>query len=379
VTTETVYLDHNATTPIAEEVRESILPFLEDEWGNPSSLHRIGTRVKPHIEEARARVAGLIGADPSEIVFTGCGTESNNAAIRGLWESIEDRNTVITSRVEHPAVLEPCRYLTEHGASCIELDVDKMGQIDLEELRDALPAGPAIVSLMWANNETGVVFPMAEIADMVKSAGGWIHTDAIQAAGKVLIDVREVAVDMLSLAGHKFNCPKGVGVLFIRRGTPFAPFLLGGSQEAGRRGGTPNVPYIVGIGKAAELAGLHLDDIGTRIAACRDKLEAALLALCPGAQVNGDPTSRLPNTTNISFPGIEGETLLYHLDDAGIAASAGAACSSGSMEPSHVIRAMGVPHVLALGSVRLSLGHSNTEADIDYAISQAAEILPRLK
>ncbi len=375
---KTVYLDHNATTPIAPEVLEAMLPFLTDDWGNPSSLHQWGTRVKPNVDQARQQLAEMIGADPSEIVFTGCGTESNNAAIRGLWEALDQPTNVIASKVEHPAVLEPCRHLAEQGATCTELKVDQKGRIDLAALEDAVSGGMAIVSLMWANNETGVIFPIREAAQIVKEAGGYMHTDAIQAIGKVPIDVREVPVDMLSIAGHKFNCPKGVGALYIRKGTPFTPLLLGGSQEAGRRGGTPNVPYIVGIGVAAVSARSNATEAAGSIAPLRDRLESSLLSLYAGAQVNGDLDSRLPNTSNISFPGLEGETLLYHLDDAGIAASAGAACSSGSMEPSHVIRAMGVPDKLAFGSVRLSLGPTNSEEDVDYALAQLAEILPKL-
>jgi cysteine desulfurase len=368
-----IYLDHNATTPIAPKALDAMLPYLREKWGNPSSMHRFGSELHNEIEEARGSVADFIGADSSEIVFTGCGTESTNAAIRGAWEAMGESGTIITSQVEHPCVQKPCCYLRERGARLVELRVNHDGQIDLDELRERVAESPTLVSLMWANNETGVMFRMPEIAGIVKEAGGLLHTDAVQAAGKVPINVREVPVDLLSLSGHKLNAPKGVGLLYVRRGTRLTPFIQGGSHESGRRGGTLNVPYIIGFGVACRLA--NIEDMQTRLRRLRDTLEDELLRACPDAFVNGDTDHRLPNTTSITFPGIEGESFLYHLDDAGIAASSGAACSSGKMEASHVILAMGVPARQAKGAIRFSLGVSNTAAEIDDAIARVSGIL----
>ncbi|HPC49779.1 MAG TPA: aminotransferase class V-fold PLP-dependent enzyme, partial [Kiritimatiellia bacterium] len=339
-----IYFDNNATTRVADEVVEAMRPFFSDLYGNPSSMHLFGGQIARHVQEAREKVAAFIGAEPSEIVFTSCGTESDNMAIRGSAELLGPQAKIITSRVEHPAVLGPCRRLREMGFRETELPVDGSGQVDLDALRDALKDGtPAIVSLMWANNETGVVFPMEEIAHIVKAAGAVLHTDAVQVAGKMPIDVRRLPVDMLSFSGHKLHAPKGIGVFYLRRGTRLKTFMLGGHQENGRRGGTENVPYIVGLGKAAELAAANIEAERRTVARLRDKLEKGLLATCPDARVNGDRVNRLPNTTNISFEYIEGEALLYHLSDLGICASTGSACAAGSLEPSHVIRAMGVP------------------------------------
>ena len=368
-----IYLDHNATTPVAPEALEAMLPYLRERWGNPSSMHRFGSELHREVEIARGHVANFIGADPSEIVFTGCGTESTNAAIRGAWEAMGERGTIVTSRVEHPCVQKPCRHLKDRGALVVELRVNRDGQVDLDELRKCVAAGPVLVSLMWANNETGVIFQMNEIARIVKNAGGVLHTDAVQVAGKVPINVREVPVDLISFSGHKLNAPKGVGVLYVRRGTQLTPFIQGGAHEGGRRGGTLNVPYIIGLGVACHLS--TIDDMQTRVRGLRDKLEDELLRVCPGAFVNGDSDQRLPNTTNITFPDLEGESFLYHLDDAGIAASSGAACSSGKMEPSHVILAMGVPAHQAKGAIRFSLGISNTAAEINEAIARISGIL----
>lgn len=368
-----IYLDHNATTPIAPEVLDAMLPYLQDKWGNPSSMHRFGSDLHKDVEDARCSVASRIGADPSEIVFTGCGTESTNAAIRGAWEAMGESGTIVTSQVEHPCVQKPCRTLKQRGARLVELRVNHDGQIDLDELGDSVAKSPALVSLMWANNETGVMFRMPEIARIVKEAGGVLHTDAVQAVGKVPVNVRDVPVDMLSLSGHKFNAPKGVGALYVRRGTRLTPLIQGGSHEGGRRGGTLNVPYVVGLGAACRLA--KIDDMQTRVRGLRDALESELLRACPEASVNGDTEQRLPNTTNITFPGIEGESFLYHLDDAGIAASSGAACSSGKMEASHVILAMRTPVRRAKGAIRFSLGGSTTPAEIDEAIDRICGIL----
>ncbi len=374
-----VYFDNNATTPVAPEVVEAMMPFFLNLWGNPSSMHAFGGQVARHIESAREKVAALIGADPSEIVFTSCGTESNNAAIRGAVEAMGRNVRILTSRVEHPAVLSPCRYLREHGYDVVEIGVDSEGRLDLDTLRRELASGPAVVSLMWANNETGVLFPIETIAPWVKAAGGILHTDAVQAVGKIPIDLRKVPVDMLSFSGHKLHAPKGIGVLYIRRKTRFVPWMLGGHQERGRRAGTENTPYIVGLGKACELAAAYLEEERTRVAALRDRLEQELLERCPDSRINGDRQYRLPNTTNMSFLYIEGEAILYHLSDLGIAASSGSACTSGSLEPSHVIRAMGVPYTAAHGSIRFSLSRYNTQHEVDYVIEKMPAIIHRLR
>jgi len=374
-----VYLDNNATTQVAPEVVEAMMPFFKELWGNPSSMHAFGGGVKRHMEKAREQVAALINADPSEIIFTSCGTESDNTAIRGGVEGAGRPLNVITTRVEHPAVLGPCRYLKEAGRREIELTVDAVGQMNLVELGEALSQGPALVSIMWANNETGVIFPVAEVAEAVKAAGSILHTDAVQAVGKVPVDVRRVPVDMLSLSGHKLHTPKGVGALYIRKGTKLKPFMLGGHQENGRRGGTENVPYIVGLGCACEFAKSWIPEEATKVAALRDRLEKQLLAKCPDARVNGDTKHRLPNTLNISFEYIEGESILYHLSDLGVAASSGSACTSGSLEPSHVLRAMGVPFTAVNGSIRFSLSRYNTEEEIDYVAECMAGIVRKLR
>jgi cysteine desulfurase len=377
-----VYLDNNATTMPAPEVMEAMGPFFKDLWGNPSSMHAFGGQVRKCLDRARQQVAELIHADPSEIIFTSCGTESDNAAIRGAADAAEaagQRLNVIASRVEHPAVLGPCRYLGERGHRLLEVGVDAAGQLDLVQLGEFLREGPAVVSVMWANNETGVIFPIDEIARLVKAAGGVFHSDAVQAAGKVPIDVRKVPVDMLSFSGHKLHTPKGIGALYVRRGTRLQPFMLGGHQEDSRRAGTENVPYIVGLGRACELAREHLGAEMTTVAVRRDRLQAGLLATCPDTKVNGDARQRLPNTLNISFEYIEGESILMHLSDLGIAASSGSACTSGSLEPSHVLRAMGVPFTAVHGSVRFSLSRFTTDEDIDYTLRHVPGIVSKLR
>lgn len=374
-----VYLDNNATTAVAPEVIEAMAPYFKEHWGNPSSMHTFGGHVKRAIDEARQKVAALIHADPSEIIFTSCGTESDNAAIRGAAEAVGNHLNIITTRVEHPAVLGPCRYLGERGHRVYEINVDSSGQMDLVQLGSALRDGVALVSVMWANNETGVIFPIPQISEMVKMAGGVLHTDAVQAVGKIPIDVRKVPVDMLSLSGHKIHAPKGIGVLYIRKGTRVQPFMLGGHQEDNRRAGTENVPYIVGLGCAAELAQRHMEAEATAVSGLRDRLEAGLLATCPDSRVNGDRVNRLPNTANISFEYIEGESILYMMSDVGIAASSGSACTSGSLEPSHVLRAMGVPFTAVHGSVRFSLSRYTTVEDVDYAVTQLPTIIARLR
>lgn len=374
-----VYLDNNATTRMAPEVLEAMQPFFTELWGNPSSMHVFGGQVRKHIERARAQVAALIGADPSEIVFTSGGTESDNMAIRGAAEAAGPAAQLLTTRVEHPAVLEPCRLLKERGWSLVEMAVDNLGRLQLADLQEALSLGRTVASIMWANNETGVVFPMARIAELVKAAGGILHTDAVQAVGKAPIDVRQVPVDLLTLSGHKLHAPKGVGALYIRRGTRLPPLLLGGHQEAGRRAGTENVPYIVALGLACELARQQLEDGMRQMAQLRDQLQAGILQACPDVSINGDLEQRLPNTLNISFQYIEGESILYHLSDYGIAAASGSACSSGALEPSHVIRAMGVPFMAVHGSIRFSLSRYTTAAEIAYVLEHLPPIIARLR
>jgi len=353
-------------------VVEAMLPFFGEYWGHPSSMHAFGGAVRKHVDHAREQVAALINAYPAEIVFTSCGTESNNSALRGAVESATGHQSVITTRVEHPAVLAPCQYLGEKGVAVEELPVDSDGALDLGTLRRALSRGPSVLSVMWANNETGVVFPVPQIAEIAKAAGAVVHTDAVQAAGKLPIDVQKVPVDLLSFSGHKLHAPKGIGVLYIRRGTKLKPFMLGGHQEDSRRAGTENVPYIIGLGKACELAMAHREEDARRMAALRDRLEETILRTCPDSRVNGDRKNRLPNTLNISFEYIEGEPILYKLSDAGIAASSGSACTSGSLEPSHVLRAMGVPFTAVHGSVRFSLSRYTTAAEIDHTL----QVLP---
>lgn len=373
-----VYLDNNATTAVAPEVTEAMLPFFTEYWGNPSSMHYFGGQVRKYIEEARGKVASLLGAEPSEIVFTSCGSEGDNMAVRGAVEALGKGVRIVTTRVEHPAVQGPCRYLTEQGYHLTEVGVDASGMLNMAELRESLVEGPIVASVMWANNETGVIFPIDEIAQMVKQAGGVMHTDAVQAVGKLPIDVRKVPVDLLSLSGHKLHAPKGIGALYIRKGTKLNTFIIGGHQESGRRAGTENVPYIVGLGKACEMAAASIQD-EARVAKMRDKLEAGLLASCPDTMVNGDRKHRLPNTTNISFQYIEGEAILYHLSDLGICASSGSACTSGSLEPSHVIRAMGIPFTAAHGSIRFSFSRYNREDEVDYVIKNMPPIVERLR
>lgn len=373
-----VYLDNNATTAVAPEVVEAMMPFFTTYWGNPSSMHFFGGQVGRFVDEAREKVAAFLGADPSEIVFTSCGTEGSNMAIRGAAEAIGRNARIVTTRVEHPAVLGPCRLLKQQGHELAEVGVDGAGHLDMAELAAALKQSPSVVSVMWANNETGVIFPVADIAAMVKQAGGVMHTDAVQVAGKMPIDMRKVPVDMLSISGHKLHAPKGIGALYIRKGTRLNTFLIGGHQEEGRRGGTENVPYIVGLGRACELASAHMEE-ERRVAALRDRLEKGLLSSCPDVRINGDPAARLPNTTNLSFQYIEGEAILYHLSDLGIAASSGSACTSGSLEPSHVIRAMGVPFTAAHGSIRFSLSRYNTDADVDHVLEHMPGIVKKLR
>ena len=375
----TVYLDNNATTRVAPEVRDAMMPFFEELWGNPSSMHTFGGQVKKHIERAREQVAALLGADPSEIVFTSCGSESDNMAVRGAVEAAPGRSGIVTSRVEHQAILGVCRYLENRGSRLIELNVDSQGRLDLDQLKASVNDNTAVVSIMWANNETGVVFPIEEAAAIVKAAGCVFHTDAVQAVGKLPIDLRRVPVDLLSLSGHKLHAPKGVAALYVRKGTKVNPLILGGHQESGKRAGTENVPYIVGLGRACELAAKDMAAEAKALSALRDRLAAGLLASCPQVRVNGDREHRLPNTVNVSFEYVEGEAILLMLDDFGICASSGSACTSGSLEPSHVMRAMGVPFTAAHGSIRFSLSRYNTQEDVDCVLKHMPAIIKRLR
>ncbi len=374
-----VYADNNATTMTAPEVLESMQPFFCSLYGNPSSMHNFGGQVKKHIDRAREQVAALISAQPVEIMFTSCGTESDNAAIRGVLAATPNKKHIITSRVEHPAVKNVFQYLAENDYRVTELSVDRQGRLDLDELREVLDDDTALVSLMWANNETGVVFPIEQAAEMTRAAGAVFHCDAVQAVGKLAIDLSRAPIDLLSISGHKLHASKGIGVLYVRKGTHFMPFMLGGHQEGGRRAGTENVPAIVGLGRACELAGASISAENTTVKALRDQLESALLEQSINASVNGDTVNRLPNTTNISVKYIEGESILILLSEVGIAASSGSACTSGSLEPSHVLRAMGVPFTRVHGSVRFSLSRYTTVEDVDYIVSNMLRIERRLR
>jgi len=374
-----IYVDNNATTKVAPEVLQEMLHYFSEFYGNPSSMHSFGGQVGLKLKEARAKIANLIGAEPDEIIFTSCGTESDSTAIRAAIISNPDKKHIITSRVEHPAVKNLCEYLSKKGYRVTFVPVDREGRLDLDFLYRNLSDDTAIVSIMWANNETGVIFPIEEIVRVVKERGIVFHTDAVQAVGKVPVDVRKVEADMLSISGHKIHAPKGVGALYIRKGTKYSPFLIGGHQEKGRRGGTENVASIIGLGKAGELA---IDNIGkesVRVKYLRDKLENEILKHIPNSMVNGDIEHRLPNTTSISFEFVEGEAILLMMDELGICASSGSACTSGSLEPSHVLRSMGVPFTAAHGSIRFSLSVYNTEEEIDYIIGKLPPIIARLR
>ncbi len=374
-----VYLDNNATTRVAPEVMEEMLPFFSDLYGNPSSMHTFGGQVHGKIEQARKSVASLIGALPEEIIFTGCGTESDNTALMSAVESFPRKKHVITSRVEHPAVLNFCRHLGRKGYRITYIPVNSLGQLDMEMLLKSLDEDTALVSVMYANNETGVIFPIKEIGELLRERGILFHTDAVQAAGKVPIDLKTLPVDMLSISGHKLHASKGIGVLYVRKGTRFSPFVIGGHQENGRRAGTENVASIVGLGKACELAQRYQEDEMQYLSGLRNRLESGLLECCPDVRVNGDTDNRLPNTTNISFEYVEGEAILLRLNEYNVCASSGSACTSGSLEPSHVLRAMGVPYTAVHGSIRFSLSRYNTDEEIDKVISLMPMIIKELR
>lgn len=374
-----VYVDNNATTSIAPEVLEAMLPYLTERYGNPSSLYRFGGSVHADMEQARGHVAELIGASDTEIVFTSCGTESDTTAILSALATAPDRRHIVTTAVEHPAIIGLCEYLETAGYAVTYLPVDEQGRLDLEQLSDAISDQTAIVSIMHANNETGVIFPLDEIAAIVKQRGCLLHTDAVQSVGKLPLDLRNTPVDFLSLSGHKLHAPKGVGALYIRKNTPYKPLLMGGHQERNLRAGTENVASIVGLGRAAQLASEHMEDEQTRVCELRDRLQEGLIAACPDTRVNGADAPRLPNTLHISFGYIEGESITLLLDELGICVSTGSACSTGSLEISHVIDAMQVPPMYAHGSIRFSLSRYNTDAEVDYILEQVPPMIARLR
>ncbi len=375
-----VYLDNNATTKTCDEAIEKMMPFFGEKFGNPSSMHSFGGEVGQYLKKAREQVAELIGAaDPNEVVFTGCGTESSNMALRGLTDP--RKKHIITTKVEHPCVLNVAKHLEKnHGYEVTYLGVDQQGEIDFDEFKDSIREDTALIAIMWANNETGVIFPVEKLAEMAKQKNpeALFFVDAVQAAGKIPLDIKSTKIDMLSLSGHKIHAPKGVGAMYIRKGTLLTPFMLGGHQERGKRGGTENVAGIVAMGEAAEQAQKFLHDEATRVKEMRDRLEKGILSSVFNSRVNGSRINRVPNTTNISFEYIEGELILLHLSDLGICASSGSACTSGNLEPSHVLRAMGVPYTSVHGSIRFSLSRYTTDEEIDYVLEKLPELIFKL-
>ena len=376
---KTIYFDNNATTAVAPEVREAILPYLNEFYGNPSSMHTFGGQVADAVENARETMANLLGANPDEIIFTSCGSESDNAAIWSAIQTQPEKRHLITTRVEHPAILSVMQHWERQGYRVTYLGVDNKGRLDLDEYAAALTPDTALASIMFANNEVGNIYPIQRMAEMAKEKGVLFHTDAVQAVGKTPIDLAHLPADMLSLSGHKLHAPKGIGVLYVRKGVRFRPFLRGGHQEKGRRAGTENVPYIVGLGAAAKLAADHMQEERVNVALLRDRLEQGLLERIPDCMVNGDVENRLPNTTNIAFKNVEGEAILLMLDRLGVCASSGSACTSGSLEPSHVLRAMGVPFTYAHGSIRLSLSRYSTQEEVDYVIENFPGVIKTLR
>jgi len=376
---KTIYLDNNATTRVAPEVMDAMTPFFVEYYGNPSSAHRFGGQVAARLREARGQVAALLGAEPGEILFTSCGTESDNTAVMSALSVNPGKRHVVTSRVEHPAIHTLGQHLRERGYEVTEIPVDGEGRLDMERYADSLRPDTAVVSLMWANNETGVIFPVEEAARLARDQEILFHTDAVQIVGKVPVNLKESAIDMLSISGHKLHGPKGIGVLYVRKGTKFSPFLIGGHQEGNRRGGTENTPGIIGLGKACELAQANMERENTEVRRLRDKLEKEITARVPNSKVNGAAEERLPNTSNISFEFVEGEAILLMMDELGICASSGSACTSGSLQPSHVLRAMGVPFTMAHGSIRFSLSVYTTDEEVDIVIDKTPPIIERLR
>ncbi|WP_426415172.1 cysteine desulfurase NifS [Aestuariirhabdus sp. LZHN29] len=375
-----VYLDNNATTRVDPRVLETMLPFFSEQFGNPSSMHSFADGVGKAVQQAREQIQSLLGAAyDTEIIFTSCGTESDSTAIMSALRAQPDRNEIITTLVEHPAILALCDQLEKEGYIVHRLSVDRLGRLDLSEYEALLSSRVAIVSVMWANNETGNLFPVEQMARMAREAGVMFHTDAVQAVGKIPIDLKHTAIDMLSLSGHKLHGPKGIGVLYLRRGTRYRPLLRGGHQERGRRAGTENSAAIVALGTACELAEQYMAEENTRVRALRDRLERSVLATVPHAFVTGNGDERLPNTANIAFEYVEGEAILMLLNREGIAASSGSACTSGSLEPSHVMRAMDIPYTAAHGSIRFSLSRETSDAEIDHVIAVMPGIIERLR
>ena len=374
-----VYADNNATTRVDDEVLEEMLPYFKEFYGNPSSIHTFGRQVSSKMDLARERVASILGSDTSEIVFTSCGTESNNYAIHSSLEAHPDKKHVITTKVEHPAVLNVCKFFGKNGYDVTELDVDNDGMLDLDELRDSIRDNTAIVSIMHANNETGVIFPIEEIGKIVKEKGVLFHCDAVQAIGKVPVNLKNSHIDLLSMSGHKLHAPKGVGVLFIRKGVRIDPLIIGGHQEDNRRSGTENVPYIIGLGKACEIAEGFVKAEQTEVKRLRDRLEKGIKDQLTHVVISGENSERLPNTSNVSFECVEGEATLLLLDMAGIATSSGSACTTGSAEPSHVLQAMGIPPVTSRGTIRFSLSRYSTEDEVDYILEKLVPIIKRLQ
>jgi cysteine desulfurase len=374
-----IYFDNNATTQVDPEVLQQMLPFLQDQYGNPSSAYSFGKRAAAAVNLAREQVADLLRCEPSEIVFTSCGTESDNSAVQSALLLDRDRKHLVTSRVEHSAIVKQAEALARLGYEVTWLDVDSEGLIELDELEQAIREDTAIVSLMWANNETGVLFPIAEAAEICRSKGTVFHTDAVQAVGKIDIDLRQLPINFLSLSGHKLHAPKGVAALYVNRKTRFTPYLIGGGQENKKRGGTENTASIVALGRAAEIAASALQDEKTRVKALRDRFEQGLLGTVPSVQVNGHRTHRLPNTSNLAIEGVDSEGMLMLLDQKGICCSAGSACTAGSLEPSHVLRAMGYSSERARGSLRFSFSRFNSEAEIDQALHIIPHAVEKLR
>ncbi|HEY5893375.1 MAG TPA: cysteine desulfurase NifS [Chthoniobacterales bacterium] len=374
-----IYLDSNGTTSVDPAVVSEMMPYLTDFYGNPSSAYGFGSQLKEAIDTARERIAALIGCDPSEIIFTSCGTESNNAVLQSALVTDPDRQHIITSTVEHSAIIKHGETLAKRGIEVTWLPVDFTGRLDLDDLKKAIRPDTALVSLMWANNETGVLFPIEEAAEIAREKGVLFHTDAVQAVGKIPINLRNTKVNFLSLSGHKLHCPKGIGVLYVNRRTRFNSYLIGGGQENGKRAGTENVPYIVGLGKAAELARETMDYENTEVKKLRDHFENTLLDAVDGIEVNGDRELRLPNTSNVAIHGVESEALLILLDQKGICCSGGSACTTGSLHPSHVLIGMGFSAERARGSVRFSFSRFNTQDEIDRALKIIIEAIQRLR
>jgi cysteine desulfurase len=373
------YFDNNATTRVAPEVLEAMLPFLTEYWGNPSSAYLFGHEVTRHLDEARAKVAALINAEPRELIFTSCGTESTNTAIHSALTTQTAKRHIVTTTVEHSATLRYCRSLEEHGYSVTYIPVNQDGALDFAALESSIRSDTAIVSVMWANNETGILFPVREISAMAHAKGALFHTDAVQVAGKLKIDVADLGADFLSLSAHKLHAPKGIGLLYVRRHTKFQPYILGGGQERGRRAGTENVANVVAFGRAAELAATRLPEMEARVRPLRDKLERGILHRISGVSRNGADVARLPNTTNLSFAGVEAEGILLLLDQAGVCASSGSACTAGALDPSHVLTAMGFNPARARGSVRFSLGIYNTEGEVDHVLATLPAVVDKLR